>query len=207
MTNEAPSPPVKRRRGRPQVASRAIFEEAASELFLERGYAETSIDDIARRAGVARSSFFNYFHSKSDLLWCSAEDAFGSIVEDLETFPATDGAPHAYAAVRDLYLRHAARLEPGSIPWSVSQREIMGTAADCAATGVLYAMRQRAAIVRLLRRSGVPGLQAAAFASAFLAGCVSGAAEWVDAGLRRGGLLPYLEASVSPVLRGFGCES
>lgn len=203
MTYQAPSPPSKRKRGRPQVASRAIFEEAASELFLEQGYAETSIDDIARRAGVARSSFFNYFRSKSDVLWCSAEDAFQSIIDDLEALsPVADGA-RAYGAVRHLYLRHAGIADPGAIPWAVSQREIMGTAEDCAATGVIHAMRQRTAVVRFLRRCGTPPGMASSFASAFLAACVSGAAAWVDAGLTRGRLVPYLEESTKPVMRGY----
>ena len=56
-------------RGRPHASSREELADAACELFLERGYGSTSIADIARRAGVSRASFFNYFSSKSDLLW------------------------------------------------------------------------------------------------------------------------------------------
>src|SRR5690606_27882845 len=57
------------RAGRPRASSRETLAEAACELFLEKGYEATSIVDIAQRAGVSRSSFFNYFASKSDVLW------------------------------------------------------------------------------------------------------------------------------------------
>ncbi|MGB3376768.1 MAG: helix-turn-helix domain-containing protein, partial [Microbacterium sp.] len=57
------------RAGRPRASSRETLAEAACELFLEQGYDDTSIVDITRRAGVSRSSFFNYFSSKSDVLW------------------------------------------------------------------------------------------------------------------------------------------
>jgi AcrR family transcriptional regulator len=52
-----------------------MLEEAAGELFLERGYAATSVADVTQRAGVSRSTFFNYFETKSDLLWAAFDDA------------------------------------------------------------------------------------------------------------------------------------
>ena len=64
-----------RRVGRPPAASREILEEAACELFLEQGYAATSVADITQRAGVSRATFFNYIPTKSDLLWTSVDDA------------------------------------------------------------------------------------------------------------------------------------
>lgn len=67
------------RPGRPHASSRETLAEAACELFLEQGYEITSIADITRRAGVSRSSFFNYFSSKSDVLWSGLDarlDAF-----------------------------------------------------------------------------------------------------------------------------------
>ena len=65
--------------GRPQSASPTLQErkqelvrtaiwEAATDLFAERGYDETTVDDIAQKAGVSRRSFFRYFSSKSDLM-------------------------------------------------------------------------------------------------------------------------------------------
>lgn len=56
-----------------------MLEEAATELFLEQGYHQTTIEQITQRAGVSRATFFNYFPSKSDVLWLSVDAALGSL--------------------------------------------------------------------------------------------------------------------------------
>lgn len=53
-------------------------------LFLERGYAATTVDDIASRAGVSGATFFNYVAAKSDLLWLDADDVLGALERRLE---------------------------------------------------------------------------------------------------------------------------
>ncbi len=42
--------------------------DTATDLFAEKGFDETTVDDIAEAAGVSRRSFFRYFESKSDLM-------------------------------------------------------------------------------------------------------------------------------------------
>src|SRR5580658_8086245 len=43
---------------------------AAAELFAEKGYAETTVQDIATRAGlVNKGSLYYYINTKEDLLW------------------------------------------------------------------------------------------------------------------------------------------
>jgi AcrR family transcriptional regulator len=42
--------------------------EAAATLFRVRGAASTAVEDIVRRAGVAKGTFYLYFHSKADIL-------------------------------------------------------------------------------------------------------------------------------------------
>lgn len=42
--------------------------EAAIEVFAEKGYARTTVDDIAERAGSTRATFYLHFKAKSDLL-------------------------------------------------------------------------------------------------------------------------------------------
>lgn len=62
-----------RRTGRQPVSSRAVIEHAAFKLFDERGFEQTTIDDIAAAAGIARRTFFSYFASKNDVPWGSFE--------------------------------------------------------------------------------------------------------------------------------------
>lgn len=42
---------------------------AAVELFAERGYANTSVQDIVEAAGVTKGAMYHYFESKDDLLF------------------------------------------------------------------------------------------------------------------------------------------
>ena len=51
-------------------ANRAIARilEATRAVFLSRGYAGTTIDEIARVAGMSRASFYTYFPTKRDVL-------------------------------------------------------------------------------------------------------------------------------------------
>lgn len=44
-----------------------IFEEALK-LFLEKGFNETSIEDITKNASISKGSFYTYFKSKEELL-------------------------------------------------------------------------------------------------------------------------------------------
>jgi AcrR family transcriptional regulator len=48
-------------------ARRELIEAAASELFAQRGYSATSIDEIARRSGVTAPVVYDHFASKLEL--------------------------------------------------------------------------------------------------------------------------------------------
>lgn len=53
----------------PKVAIRDRLVSAAFELFAEHGFDQTTVDDIAARAGVGRRSFFRYFPSKESVVF------------------------------------------------------------------------------------------------------------------------------------------
>lgn len=57
------------RPGRPAVTSRAELERCALELFAQRGFQATTVDDIAAAAGIGRRTYFRYFASKNDAVW------------------------------------------------------------------------------------------------------------------------------------------
>jgi AcrR family transcriptional regulator len=46
----------------------AAILDATREVFLTHGYAGTTIDEIARAAGISRASFYTYFPTKRDVL-------------------------------------------------------------------------------------------------------------------------------------------
>src|SRR5579872_4317015 len=66
-TNEPVNRPVRRRIHKRQLIRDAIWD-AAIDLFADKGFDETTVDDISRAAGVSRRSFFRYFSSKNDLM-------------------------------------------------------------------------------------------------------------------------------------------
>jgi AcrR family transcriptional regulator len=65
--------------GRAEV--RRDLVAAAVRLFTERGYDETTIDDIAAAAGVGRRTFFRYFRSKEDAISPDHEAALARVAE------------------------------------------------------------------------------------------------------------------------------
>jgi AcrR family transcriptional regulator len=52
---------------RPQARER--LAQAAFALFDERGYEQTTVDDIAERAGLGRATFFRHYRSKEDVIF------------------------------------------------------------------------------------------------------------------------------------------
>ena len=51
----------------PRGGSREAIVEAASRLFLERGFGSVSMDELAEAAGVARRTLYNQFASKEEI--------------------------------------------------------------------------------------------------------------------------------------------
>ena len=72
---------------RKQQLVRDAIWDAATGLFADQGYDETTVDDIARLAGVSRRSYFRYFASKGDLL------AHGMVNYGAEITAAIDACP------------------------------------------------------------------------------------------------------------------
>jgi AcrR family transcriptional regulator len=85
--------------------SRKALIDAATALFAERGYTETSVQAIGERAGVSRGSIFWHFGSKDGLLWAVVERAFESwetevLVPDVGGATGIEAVRRALAAHR-----------------------------------------------------------------------------------------------------------
>jgi len=57
--------------------TREAIAQAAADLFHERGFAEVTVDDVARAADVSRQTVFNYFPTKEQMLF-DREDEIGA---------------------------------------------------------------------------------------------------------------------------------
>lgn len=77
-------------RERKKRRTREAIVAAAMRLFDERGFAATTIADIAAAADISPRTFFGYFASKEAVLFADADDAFGAFEHDLAA-PREDG--------------------------------------------------------------------------------------------------------------------
>lgn len=80
------SPPPLRQQTRTVV--RSLIAQTAMTVFAEKGYDETTVDEVAAAAGVSRRTLFNYFKSKEDL-------ALSGLSEQGERIAATFAASPA----------------------------------------------------------------------------------------------------------------
>lgn len=73
MTSAMSNPPSLR--DSKKAATRLMISNVATRLFVERGFENVSIDEIAIEAGVARKTVFNYFPRKEDLVFDREEES------------------------------------------------------------------------------------------------------------------------------------
>jgi AcrR family transcriptional regulator len=86
-------------------SARDRLAEAAFALFGERGYEQTSIDDITERAGLGRTTFFRHYRSKEDVIFPDHDRLLEQIGERLRTSSVGTALVAVSDAVR-LVLRH-----------------------------------------------------------------------------------------------------
>ncbi len=96
-------------RDRLKEGTRTELRGAALTLFARDGYAATSVDDIARAAGVSRSTFFRYFGTKEALLLGSAEENSALYLEILAGRPSGEDR---LEAIEESFIEFTERLRP-----------------------------------------------------------------------------------------------
>jgi AcrR family transcriptional regulator len=100
------SPPLGRRERKKRTMRRSILE-AATELFADQGLSPTTVDQIAERADVSQTTFFNYFPTKTALV--------DALIADLVTLfdgivAGAQGADDPVARALDVLFRASADL-------------------------------------------------------------------------------------------------
>ncbi|WP_410657939.1 TetR/AcrR family transcriptional regulator [Amycolatopsis sp. lyj-112] len=87
-------PPVGRRE-RKKAATRQAIADAALELFLERGYDQVSIRDIADAADVSTTTVFKHFSGKEALVFDEEEDREAALIAVVRERAAGQSIPDA----------------------------------------------------------------------------------------------------------------
>jgi AcrR family transcriptional regulator len=75
------------RRQRRHSETREEILEAAREVLLERGAADLSLREIARRAGFSPAALYKYFDNKDDVIKALADKAMGALLVEFGTVP------------------------------------------------------------------------------------------------------------------------
>lgn len=85
------TPPLGRRERKKEETRQAILA-ASSELFKEKGYEATSVDEIVNRADIVKGTFYYHFESKEQVLVNLRFDAIARAMEQAEKALETGNA-------------------------------------------------------------------------------------------------------------------
>src|SRR5690349_19141063 len=124
---------------------------AAMELFTSRGYEQTTVADIADRAGVTSRTFFRYFADKREVLFTRSEGFEGPLVEALEAAPAAASPIDAVAAALDAM----AATIGGDRGHSRARQSVIASSAELRERELIKLASLAEALADALRRRGV----------------------------------------------------
>jgi AcrR family transcriptional regulator len=131
--------------------------DAALELFAERGYENTTVLDIAKRAGLAKSTFFRHFQDKRAVLF--SEDAMtGRLVTAITAAPAEAAPLEAVACGLDALGRDV--FTPARRAFTVRRRAVIDAHPDLQEREALKGMSLTASMARAMADRGLPDLVA-----------------------------------------------
>lgn len=88
------TPPAGPRRREAGQRKQQIVDVAA-ELFHEKSYLATSLDDVAERIGFTKPAIYYYFKSKDDILFAIVDGIVDEALERIRAIAETDGSPAA----------------------------------------------------------------------------------------------------------------
>jgi AcrR family transcriptional regulator len=140
-------------------------------LFLEQGYEQTSVAEITQRAGVSRSSFFNYFSSKSDVLWSGLDARIDQALEALTGLGAEAGV-HDFA--------------PDPLALALRNASAMGLEEELVRDTALRNSRLADGISQAARRTGIAAIPADILGAAQATAVLSALRVWAERGAGHG---------------------
>jgi AcrR family transcriptional regulator len=133
--------------------ARGRLEKAAMQLFRERGYDGTTVEDIARCAGLTERTFFRYFADKREVLFSGSKELEQLIVGGVASAPA-DASP--LAAVASAIEAACAHLEDRrDIAFARARYELVIKHAEIRERELIKLAALAAAITGALRGRGV----------------------------------------------------
>ncbi len=159
----------------PQADER--LRNAAIELFLEHGYENVTVTQIADRAGLTRRTFSRYFTDKRDVLFAGSERLpqalSGALLTADTTLPPFEALLTALSEV-------GAELADRVAPHAGQRRAVIAGSPELQERGRTKMADVAEALTQALQQRGVERLGARLFANVAVAIFQSGFDRWVD---------------------------
>jgi len=143
------------RREQQKRQNRARLIEAALACFSEEGYDRVTVDDITRRAGLAKGTFFNYFRSKADVLLQVGAVQQEWMIDEIARLQQEDDTPVPEAVTR-LMVSAATRF-PLTRPLLRAMHQAALQAPDISEEQVRHFVQVGAALIPLCERGQAKG--------------------------------------------------
>lgn len=91
----------------------ALILQVAEEVLMEKGYYETSIDEIAARVGIAKGTVYLHFPSKEDLTVAIVMREIKQLIAEIEEIASTEGSAQSKLELilQRLYGRFVKRMQ------------------------------------------------------------------------------------------------
>jgi AcrR family transcriptional regulator len=141
------------------------LREAAMTLFEERGYAETTVADIAREAGLTKRTFFRYFADKREVLFAGSDVLEAKLVAAVEAAPSEAGPFEAAVSGLDAF----AAFFQDRREFSVRRQAVIHSSPELQERELIKRERLAEAVARTLRDRGTEEPAASLAAQAAIA--------------------------------------
>jgi AcrR family transcriptional regulator len=142
-------------RWQPNPSERLVV--AALDLFAERGYENTTVIEIAERAGLTKSTFFRHFPDKREVLF-GGEAMTGLLAGGIAASEAAATPLEAVAHALDEVGRNA--FVPARREFAARRRAVIAANPELQEREALKGLSLTAAMTDALKRRGVPDLTA-----------------------------------------------
>ncbi|MFI0941629.1 TetR/AcrR family transcriptional regulator [Streptomyces sp. NPDC021020] len=151
--------------------------KAALDLYRERGYEQTTVAEIAGRAGLTERTFFRHYADKREVLFAGSALLQEAFVAAVTGAPASAGPMRAVAAGLDA----AAKLFTGRREFARERHAVITANSDLLERELIKLATLSAAVLAALRDRGVPEPAATVTAEAGVAVFKAGFERWVAA--------------------------
>lgn len=156
--------------------ARRRLQQAALELYRERGFDQTTTAEIAARAGVNHRTFFRHFPDKREVLFGGEADLREALVDEVAKAP--DGVP-PLDVLLGAFRKAEPRLEDNR-PFAEPRRQVIADTPALRERDLAKAASLTDALAHALRQRGVAERQAILAAQTGWATFHQAVAAWID---------------------------